>query len=157
MSKLELFLLVVYVANVAIVLEFIRRRRLLEGFALLWLSVGVGLVVLALARPLVDRLANALGITGPSIVLSFGIFFLLFVAMGLSLHVSKLEEGVEVLAVEVTFLRGVRAHGVNGRPCARSPSPASFVLVCTSSPEGDRMGVPKVPSVSFRILSSQRW
>jgi hypothetical protein len=109
MSKLELFLLVVTVANVAIVLEFVRRLKLLEGFALLWLSVGVGLVVLALARPLVDRLANALGISGPSIVLSLGIFFLLFVAMGLSLHVSKLEEGVEMLAMEVAFLRGVRA------------------------------------------------
>ena len=109
MSKLELLLLVVTVANVAIVLEFVRRRKLLETFALLWLAVGVGLVVLALARPLVDRLGDALGITGPSIVLSLGIFFLLFVAMSLSLHVSKLEERVEVLAEEVAFLRGVRS------------------------------------------------
>ena len=65
--------------------------------------------MLALARPLVNRLANALGVTGPSIVLSLGIFFLLFVAMSLSLHVSKLEERVEVLAEEVAFLRGVRS------------------------------------------------
>jgi len=109
MSKLELLLLVVTVANVAIVLEFVRRRKLLETFALLWLGVGVGLVVLALVRPLIDRLAYALGVTGPSIVLSLGIFFLLFVAMSLSLHVSKLEERVEVLAEEVAFLRGVRS------------------------------------------------
>jgi hypothetical protein len=109
MSKLELLLLVVTVANVAIVLEFVRRRKLLESFALLWLGVGFGLVVLALLRPLVNQLADALGVTGPSIVLSLGIFFLLFVAMSLSLHVSKLEERVEILAEEVAFLRGVRA------------------------------------------------
>ncbi len=109
MSKLELLLLVVTVANVAIVLEFVRRRKLLETFALLWLGVGVGLVVLALGRPLVNRIADALGVTGPSIVLSLGIFFLLFVAMSLSLHVSKLEDRVEVLAEEVAFLRGVRS------------------------------------------------
>jgi hypothetical protein len=109
MSKLELLLLAVTVANVLVVLEFVRRRKLLESFALLWLGVGFGLVVLALARPLVDRFADALGISGPSIVLSLGIFFLLFVAMSLSLHVSRLEERVEVLAQEVAFLRGVRA------------------------------------------------
>jgi len=109
MSKLELLLLVVTVANVLVVLEFVRRRKLLESFALLWLGVGFGLVVLALARPLVDRIADALGVSGPSIVLSLGVFFLLFVAMSLSLHVSRLEERVEVLAQEVAFLRGVRA------------------------------------------------
>jgi uncharacterized membrane protein len=34
--------------------------------------------------------------------------FLMFVAMSLSLHVSRLEERVEILAEEVAFLRGVR-------------------------------------------------
>lgn len=108
MSKLEAFLLIATVANVAIVLEFVRRRKLLENFALLWLGVGAGLVVLALARSLVDRLADAVGVTyGPTLVLALGIFFLMFVAMSLSLHVSRLEERVEVLAEEVAFLRGV--------------------------------------------------
>ncbi len=109
MSRLEMFLLVATIANVAIVLEFVRRRKLLESFALLWLGVGAGLVVLALARPLVDRFAEAIGVTyGPTLVLALGIFFLMFVAMSLSLHVSRLEDRVEILAEEVAFLRGLR-------------------------------------------------
>lgn len=109
MSKLELFLIVASLANVAIVLEFVRRRKLLESFAMLWLAVGGGLVVLAFARPLVDRFAEAVGVAyGPTLVFGFGIGFLLFVTMSLSLHVSRLEDRVEILAEEVAFLRGVR-------------------------------------------------
>lgn len=108
MSKLEVFLLTVTLVNVAVVLEFVRRRQLLESFALLWLSVGVGLVVLALARPLIDSLAEAVGIAyGASLILGVGVLFLLFVAMSLSLHVSRLEAQMEILAEEVAFLRGV--------------------------------------------------
>ena len=109
MSKLELFLFVVAVAQLVFVIEFVRRRKLLEGFAVLWITVGFGGLVLVVARPLIDRLADAVGIAyGASLVLTLGIAFLLLVCMSLSLHVSKLESRVEVLATEVAFLRGVR-------------------------------------------------
>ena len=109
MSKLELFLLLVAVAQLVFVIEFVRRRKLLEGFAMLWITVGFGGVVLVVARSLIDRVADAVGIAyGASLVLALGIAFLLLVCMSLSLHVSKLESRVEVLATEVAFLRGVR-------------------------------------------------
>lgn len=110
MSKLEAFFLIVTLLSVAAVLEFVRRRRLLESFALLWLAVGAGLVVLAVSRPVVDRVAEAVGIAyGANLILGVGVLFLLFVAMSLSLHVSRLEAQVEILAEEVAFLRGVDA------------------------------------------------
>jgi hypothetical protein len=91
------------------VVEFVRRRKLLESFAVLWIAVGFGGVVLVIARPLIDDAADAVGIAyGASLVLTLGITFLLLVCMSLSLHVSKLESRVEVLATEVAFLRGVR-------------------------------------------------
>lgn len=109
MSKLQFFLLVVAVAQLVFVIEFVRRRKLLEGFAILWITTGIGGVALVVARPLIDRLADAVGIAyGASLVLTLGIAFLLLVCMSLSLHVSKLESQVEVLATEVAFLRGVR-------------------------------------------------
>lgn len=108
MSRLEVFVLVATAINVAIVLEFVRRRKLLESFAMLWLAVGVGLVVLAIGRPLLDRLADAVGVAyGPTLIFAVGILFLLFVTMSLSLHVSQLEERVEILAEEIAFLRGI--------------------------------------------------
>jgi len=109
MSKLQFFLLVVAAAQLVFVVEFVRRRKLLESFAVLWITVGIGGVVLVIARPLIDRLADAVGIAyGASLVLALGIAFLLLVCMSLSLHVSKLESRVEVLETEVAFLRGVR-------------------------------------------------
>jgi len=108
-SKLQFFLLVVAIAQLVFVLEFVRRRKLLESFALLWMTVGVGGVALVVLRPVIDDVADAVGIAyGASLVLALGIAFLLLVSMGLSLHVSKLESRVEVLAAEVAFLRGVR-------------------------------------------------
>jgi hypothetical protein len=110
MSKLELFLLVVATVNVAVVLEFVRRRKLLENFALLWLFVGFGGIVAALARSLLDSVAEAVGIAnGANLMLAGGVLFLLFVCMSLSLYVSRLEARTEVLAEEVAFLRAAQA------------------------------------------------
>ena len=109
MSRLEVFLLVVALGNVAVVLEFVRRRKLLETYALLWLLVGLGGIVAAVGRPLIDAAARAVGISnGANLILAGGVLFLLFVSMSLSLHVSRLEARSEVLAEEVAFLRASR-------------------------------------------------
>jgi hypothetical protein len=109
MSKLEVFLLVVALANVGVVLEFVRRRKLLESYALLWLLVGVSGILFALGRGVFDAAARAVGISnGANLILALGVLFLLFVSMSLSLHVSRLEARSEVLAEEVAFLRAAR-------------------------------------------------
>jgi hypothetical protein len=109
MSKLEVFLLVVALANVGVVLEFVRRRKLLESYALLWLLVGVSGILFALGRGVFDAVARAVGISnGANLILALGVLFLLFVCMSLSLHVSRLEARAEVLAEEVAFLRAAR-------------------------------------------------
>lgn len=106
MSRLEIFLLLVAVANVAVVLEFVRRRKLLENYALLWMLVGVVGILFAVGRSLVDEVARAVGISnGANLILAGSVLFLLFVCMSLSLHVSRLEARSEVLAEEVAFLR----------------------------------------------------
>lgn len=106
MQKLEVVLLVVALLNVGIVLEFVRRRELQEGFALLWIFTGLAGVALALGRSLVDEVAEAAGVTyGANFILGACIGFLGLVSMSLSRHVSRLEKQVERLAEEVAFLR----------------------------------------------------
>lgn len=106
MSKLEVLVIVVALVNVAAVVEFVRRRELQEGFALLWIGTGVAGVAFALGRSLVDRIARGVGVTyGANLVLAGGILFLMLVAMTLSLHVSRLETKVELLAEEVAAAR----------------------------------------------------
>jgi hypothetical protein len=110
MSRLDLFVLIVGLVNLGAVVEFVRRRQLLETFALLWIAVGVLGVAAALGRSVIDDLSTAVGIDyGASFVLAAACGFLLFVCMSLSLHVSRLERRTEVLAEEVAFLRGVQS------------------------------------------------
>jgi hypothetical protein len=108
LSRLEVFFLVISLAQFAAVLEFVRRRKLLESFALLWLLVGFAGVLMAIFRTAVDDVAQFVGITaGANLFLGVGLLFFLFVSMSLSLHVSRLEGQVEILAEEVAALRGV--------------------------------------------------
>ncbi|MBW3651297.1 MAG: DUF2304 domain-containing protein [Actinobacteria bacterium] len=114
MSRLELFVVVVAVVNVAVVLEFVRRRKLAEGFALLWIGVGLAGVALSLARPVFDAVARAVGVSyGPSLLFTLALLFLLFVCMSLSLHVSRLSSRTEILAEEIAFLRAAQEPTVD--------------------------------------------
>lgn len=107
MRRLDVFVLVVAVLNVAVMIELVRRRQLGEKYALLWLCVGVGGIFIGLGRTLVDRVAHALGITyGPSAVFLGAILFLLLVCMHLSWEVSRLEKRTRILAEELTLMRG---------------------------------------------------
>ncbi|HEX2700599.1 MAG TPA: DUF2304 domain-containing protein [Acidimicrobiales bacterium] len=116
MRRLDVFVLVVALVNVVVVLELVRRRQLREKYALLWLAVGVGGIVLGLGRTVVDRVAHALGVDyGPSAVFLLAILFLLLVCMHLSWEVSRLEERTGVLAEELALLRA-RDDGAGPSP-----------------------------------------
>jgi hypothetical protein len=106
--SVEVFSLIIAILFALAVLELVRRRHMLENFALLWSLVAVGGLLLVFARPLVDRLTRAVGIsTGASVVFAGGIVFLLLLSLYLSLQASRLATRVERLAEEVAFLRGV--------------------------------------------------
>lgn len=122
--RLELFVLFVALVNLLVVLEFVRRRKLAESFALLWSAVALGGLVLVLARPLIDRFATAVGVeAGTSVVFSLAILFLIVVSIYLSVHVTSLEERVELLAEEVALLRGVQRPGDAEGPSADGVDP----------------------------------
>lgn len=106
MRRLDVFVVTVAVVLAAIVLELVRRRQLREKYALLWLAVGVGGVVVGVGRGAIDRLAGAVGVEyGASVAFLGAILFLLLVCIHLSWEVSRLEERTRVLAEEVALLR----------------------------------------------------
>jgi hypothetical protein len=108
MSKLQVFVILVALSSVVVVTEFVRRRKLLESFALLWLAAAFGGAAMGFGRPLVDRAADLAGVAyGPTLVFAFVSLFLLFACMNLSVHVTQLRDRVEALAEEIAFLRGV--------------------------------------------------
>lgn len=116
-TRLEVSLLVLALANVVVMLELVRRRRLKEKYALLWLLVGVIGIALSLLRGAVDAVADAVGIAyGPTVLFVGAILFLLFVCVQLSLEVSRLSERTTLLAQEVSLLRhAALTEGTDGR------------------------------------------
>lgn len=112
MRRLDVFVLVMALLNVVVMLELVRRRQLREKYALLWLAVGLGGIVLGVGRTLVDRVADALGVDyGPSAVFLGAILFLLLVCMHLSWEVSRLEERTGILAEELALMRAREEGG----------------------------------------------
>jgi hypothetical protein len=116
MSRLEIFIAAVAVANVIVMLELVRRRILREKYALLYGLVGFGGLVLALGRTAFDHLARDLGVSyGPALLFLVAVLFLLFLCVSLSVEVSKLEERTEILAEEIALLRANQTYPVEPR------------------------------------------
>jgi hypothetical protein len=125
--KLQIVAIVVAVALLLTVFELVRRRRLVERYALTWLlSTGL-LLVLAVWREGLAKLADLLGIAYPpnALFLAAGGFVLLTL-LHFSVAISRLSEETKVLAQEVARLdqetRSVRGatleDGANGAPVA---------------------------------------
>src|SRR3954466_6547101 len=87
------------------VLELVRRRRMLERYALLWLFSAVILLVLAVWKGALVLIADAIGVLYPPtalFVVAFG--FILFLLLHFSLAVSRLTDQTKGLAPRLALL-----------------------------------------------------
>jgi hypothetical protein len=108
-----------------VVLELVRRRRLLERYALLWLFSAVVLLGLAIWRDGLARLASAVGIAYPPNALFFVAFaFVLVLLLHFSAAVSRLADQSKVLAQRLALLeeRLAGAEGEHDRRVERAPA-----------------------------------
>ncbi len=106
MSPSYWFALVGSVVTLAVMAELLRRRRLREKFAVLWLVVGVGVLVFSVVPGLLFWLARILGIAAPiNLVFFVAALVLLVVSVQLSAEISTLEDENRVLAEEIGVLR----------------------------------------------------
>ena len=87
------------------VLRLVVQGRLRVRYAGLWLTVSLGLAVLALVPGLLRRVSSALGFTVPANLLFFvGLVLLVLVGIHLSVAVTRLEDRVQRLAEELVLL-----------------------------------------------------
>jgi hypothetical protein len=99
-----------------VVLELVRRRRLVERYALLWMVVALVLLVLAVWTQLLSWLTKTVGIDVPANFLflaAFGVGFVLL--LHFSVATSRLSEETKILGQEVARLDAeLRARSSNG-------------------------------------------
>jgi hypothetical protein len=88
-----------------LVLELVRRRALLERYALLWLFSAVVLLVLACWRGLLQTVSDALGIAyAPNALFFLAFAAILVLLLHFSIAVSRLADQSKVLAQRVALL-----------------------------------------------------
>lgn len=125
---------IVTVLFLVLVIELVRRRRLVERYALLWITASLVLVVLAVWNGALNWLADRLGILSPpNALFLIGVGALFVLALHFSVAFSRLSEETKILAQEVARLDreqrrirtgalggeedlavGVESHGLNG-------------------------------------------
>ncbi|TMJ93332.1 MAG: DUF2304 domain-containing protein [Actinobacteria bacterium] len=88
-----------------VVLELIRSRRLRERYALLWLLTACVMLVLAVWRGMLEKIAGAVGIAyAPSALFVLGSLFILVVLLHYSTVISKLSDQNTILAQRLALL-----------------------------------------------------
>ena len=89
-----------------LVFELVRRRRLMERYALLWLFSTVVLLGLAVWKHLLEEVASAVGIFyAPSALFVVAFGFILAILLHFSLVISRMADQTKVLAQRVGLLQ----------------------------------------------------
>ena len=93
-------------ALLAVIFELIRRRRLRERYAFLWLATGIVLLGLSLWRDGLNTVAGWVGVTGypPAVLFAVGAVFVIFVLLHYSTVISKLADQNVILAQRLALL-----------------------------------------------------
>ncbi len=125
-TKAQIIALIVTFAIFLFVLDLVRRRRLSERYALIWMLAALALLVLSIWTGGLDAIADVMGIQEPAnaiFIIAFAVGFLLL--LNFSVASSRLSEETKVLAQEVArleqelrherSLRGGDPNGFSGR------------------------------------------
>lgn len=105
----QLFAFVSALVVCALIVELVRRRRLREEYAWLWLLTGATMLVLVLWYRLLLFITWLVGAISPvTTLLLFSLLFLLAIAVHYSIIISRLTVQVKNLAQELALLSAER-------------------------------------------------
>lgn len=122
------FALVVAVLLLLAMFWLLRTQRLREKYAVLWLAVVLGVVVLTFVPSVTGRLTSLVGVSTPiNLIFILAFLVLLAVCIQLSIEITGLEEQVRTVAEELALLRleverdRARAGAGDGQPAVPEP------------------------------------
>jgi hypothetical protein len=104
-SRLQIVAIVGAVGLLVLVLELVRRRALMERYALLWLFSSIVILVLAVWTDALTTIARQLGIiSAPNALFFVAIAFILLLLLHFSAAMSRLTDQSKVLAQRQAIL-----------------------------------------------------
>jgi hypothetical protein len=112
MDRIQILIIMVAALLLVGVLELVRRRRLMERYALLWLLSSIVLLALAIWRDALNEIANQVGVAyPPNALFIVGFGFVLWLLLHFSVAISRLNDQSKILAQRVALLEE-RQRGV---------------------------------------------
>lgn len=98
---------ILFVAAVVIfVIEMLRRQKIREKYAVLWIVIGIATLILAAFPDVLTWAARIVGVQIPSnLLFAIALILLLGVTLHLSREVSASEDEIRALAEEIAILR----------------------------------------------------
>jgi hypothetical protein len=133
-TKAQIIAVIVTLAIFLLILDLVRRRRLAERYALLWMSAATALLVLSIWTNGLDVIADAMGIQQPAnaiFLLAFGVVFVLL--LHFSVATTRLAEETKILAQESARLEQELREARGEVPTGNGSGPPA-----ADQPEHDR-------------------
>ena len=104
-ARQKIVALLVGVSLLGVILELVRRRRLKEEYAWLWVIAGVCMLVVGLHYPLLEWITQVIGAGWTSSTLFFfGLLFVIALTLHFSVRISALETRVKNLTQHIALL-----------------------------------------------------
>ena len=104
-TRIQIVAIVVTSGLFGVVFELVRRRQLMERYALLWMFSAVVLLALAIWKGLLESIARAIGIFyAPSAIFVIAFGFVLLLLLHFSLVISRLSDQNKILAQKLGLL-----------------------------------------------------
>jgi hypothetical protein len=104
--RIQVLAIVGSILLIVFIIELIRRKKLKEEFAVLWLAMGAVFLIISLFRGLLDRFSILVGIGYPPAALFLILIMgLMMILVHFSVAISELKEANKKLAQEMGLLR----------------------------------------------------
>jgi len=115
--RIQILAIVGSVLLIFFILDLIRRKRLREEFAILWLAMAAVFLVLSIFRGLLDRVSYFIGIGYPPAALFlFLIMGLMIILIHFSTAISELKDTQKKLVQEIGLLKAALLTNKVERP-----------------------------------------
>ena len=110
-SRIQAVAIVAAFLLVVLVIELVRRRRLNERYALLWLLSAIIILGLAVWQGLLEKLAKVVGIAyPPNALFLVAVAFILLLLLNFSAALSRLQDQTRLLAQRLAILEARNRH-----------------------------------------------
>lgn len=102
--KIQIIIAVLIICALIVIIDMIRKKRLELSYALSWLLVGIGVLILDIFPQLIKTISEKIGIVSPvNMLFFFGFCFSLIIIFVLTIAVSKLSIKIKQLAQQIAM------------------------------------------------------